>query len=101
MGSMNMPGISLHLTNLTNISEEVKIPTSRILELIDAPHTSFAWPATQNIYPLPKKLENRKRQDAFTEIEAEKKHEVPEGPKLPGTQRSCIKETLRRLTGSQ
>ena len=95
MGSMNMPGVSLSLTNLTNISDDTGIATSRLLELIDAPHTSFAWPATQNIYPLPTKLEGRKRQDAFTEVEDEGKHAIPAGPKLQ-TSAGTIQKAMKQ-----
>ena len=84
MGSMNMPGLSISLTNLTNIAADTGVSTTKLLELIDAPHTSFAWPATQNIYPVPQKLQGRKRQDAFTEVEKEAKKEEAAGPTLQG-----------------
>lgn len=84
MGSMNMPGISLSLLNLTNIAAECSFTSvEHLLQLIDAPHTSVAWPATQNIYPLPEKLRNRKRADQFTEADKEEKV-VVQGPKLQG-----------------
>ena len=82
MGSMNMPGFSLSLTNFSNISSETSTPTATLLRLIDAPHTSPAWPATQNIYPVPEALKGRKRADQFTEVEKEEKKVDIGGPKL-------------------
>ena len=72
MGSMNMPGISLTLLNLSNVSEECNIPVSKLLEMLDAPHNSPAWPQTSGIYPLPKDLE-RVRKDAWVDVEKEEK----------------------------
>lgn len=82
MGSMNMPGFSLSLTNLTNISESTKIPVEDLLALVDAPHNTPAWPATQNIYPVPEHLAKRKRQEQFTEVAAEETKVHVQGPKL-------------------
>ncbi|WWD07286.1 dihydroxyacetone kinase [Kwoniella europaea PYCC6329] len=83
MGSMNMPGISLSLLNLTNVAAENSfVSTSRLLELLDAPHNSPAWPATSQRYPLPEGLRNRKREDAFTEVEEEKEEVYTGGAKL-------------------
>lgn len=81
MGSMNMPGFSISLTNLTNISEDTGTPTERLLQLIDAPHRSSAWPQTSSIYPLPSKFQ-RKREEQFTEVEKEEKKVVKSGPKI-------------------
>ena len=72
MGSMNMPGISLTLLNLSNVSEECNIPASKLLEMLDAPHNSPAWPQTSGIYPLPQELK-RSRKDAWVDIEKEEK----------------------------
>lgn len=84
MGSMNMPGVSLSLLNLTNIADECPFASvEHLLQLIDAPHTTTAWPATQNIYPVPEKLKSRKRADQFTEVDKEEKV-VATGPKLDG-----------------
>lgn len=86
MGSMNMPGISLSLLNLTNVAEECSfVDTSKLIGFLDAPHNSVAWPATSQIYPLPEKLANRKREDKFVDVEEEKKEEVTGGPQLFGT----------------
>ncbi|KAK1923124.1 Dak1 domain-containing protein, partial [Papiliotrema laurentii] len=81
MGSMNMPGFSISLTNLSNISEETKVPVERLLELVDAPHNSPAWPATSTIYPVPESL-RRARQDQFTEVEKEEHVAPKRGPKI-------------------
>jgi dihydroxyacetone kinase len=85
MGSMNMPGVSLSLLNLTNIAEECSFTsTSHLLELIDAPHNTPGWPATQNMYPVPPNLASRKRADQFIEVEKEEKVVHTGGPKLIG-----------------
>ncbi len=85
MTSMNMPGISLSLLNLTNVASECSSTSvAQLLEFIDAPHNSPAWPATQNIYPLPEKLRNRRRADQFTEVAKEETNLAPDGPKLQG-----------------
>lgn len=81
MGSMNMPGVSISLLNLTNVSAETNIPIDTLLELIDAPHRSSAWPSNANLRPVPKGLQ-RKRQDQYTEVEEEKKEKVKGGPKI-------------------
>lgn len=85
MGSMNMPGISLSLLNLTNIAEECSFTsTKHLLELIDAPHNTPGWPATQNMYPVPPELAQRKRADQFIEVEKEEKVAHIGGPKMIG-----------------
>lgn len=84
MGSMNMPGISLSLLNLSNIESETGVTADRLIELIDAPHTSVAWPATEHIYQnLPKSLASRKRHDQYIDVPEEKKETAPTGPKIP------------------
>ncbi|WWC72612.1 dihydroxyacetone kinase [Kwoniella pini CBS 10737] len=95
MGSMNMPGISLSLLNLTNVADEHSfVSTSELLEFLDAPHNSPAWPATAQRYPLPETLRNRKRTDAFTEVEEEKEEVYTGGAKLIVDAKS-IRETLK------
>jgi dihydroxyacetone kinase len=83
MGSMNMPGISLTLLNLTNVSEECNIPTEKLLEMLDAPHNSPAWPQSP-IYPLPKELE-RGRKEAWVDVEKEEKVVKKGGKQIFGT----------------
>jgi dihydroxyacetone kinase len=87
MGSMNMPGISLTLLNLTNVSEETSVSTDKLLELLDAPHNTPAWPTTAGVYPLPKELEGRGRKDAWVEVEKEEKVVRKEGNKIIGMSR--------------
>ncbi|OCF38378.1 dihydroxyacetone kinase [Kwoniella heveanensis CBS 569] len=83
MGSMNMPGISLSLLNLNNVSADCPfVSTDRLLELLDAPHNSVAWPATSQIYPLPERLRGRKREEQFTEVEEEREEIETGGAKL-------------------
>ncbi|ORY26018.1 Dak1 domain-domain-containing protein [Naematelia encephala] len=83
MGSMNMPGISISLLNLTNVTQDCNfVSVLDLLQMMDAPQNSVAWPATSGIYPLPDYLKNRKREDAFTEIEEQEKAFEFGGPKL-------------------
>ena len=80
---MNMPGMSISILNLSNVSADTGLPVDELLSLIDAPHNTPAWPATQNIYPLPTALAKRKRADMFTEVAEEAHEKKPvEGPKL-------------------
>ncbi|EIW70120.1 hypothetical protein TREMEDRAFT_29967 [Tremella mesenterica DSM 1558] len=94
MGSMNMPGMSISLLNLTNVSEECGLSIEELLELIDAPHNSPGWPATQNMYPVPDFLARRKREEHFTEVDAEPRKEVSKGPKLIASAKT-IQECMR------
>lgn len=88
MTSLNMPGISLSLLNLTNISSECSIVSvGRLLDFLDAPHNSPGWPAIP-IRPVPGKLDQRKREDKFTEVEKEEKQVPLEGPKLQSQYRT-------------
>ncbi|WVQ95651.1 dihydroxyacetone kinase [Kwoniella sp. CBS 9459] len=83
MGSMNMPGISLSLLNLNNVAADCPfVNTDRLLELLDAPHNSVAWPATSQIYPLPEGLRGRKREEQFTEVEEEREEIETGGAQL-------------------
>lgn len=108
MASLNAPGFSISLLNLTHVSKtfasvssdpvpsatstkstnskEVKsISVEGLLELIDAPHSSAAWPGG-NIYPLSEYLQRRKMEERFIdepehhEEQVEKKDE----PKVLG-----------------
>lgn len=98
MGSMNMPGVSLSLLNLTNIAEECSFTsTSHLLELIDAPHNTPGWPATQNMYPVPANLASRKRADQFIEVEKEEKVVHTGGPKLIGTSAQAVEMLVLTL----
>ncbi|WVQ85797.1 dihydroxyacetone kinase [Cryptococcus sp. DSM 104549] len=96
MGSMNMPGISLSLLNLTNVAADISsVSTEQLLTFLDAPHNSVSWPATSQIYPLPEALKGRKREDKFVEAEEEEKEEVVGGPQLFGDKefiRSAMKQ---------
>lgn len=84
MGSMNMPGISLTLLNLSNVSQECSIPVLKLLELLDAPHNTPAWPTTQNMYPVPQALQDRKRQEAWVDVAKEEKPKRKESKKILG-----------------
>lgn len=82
MGSMNMPGISLSLLNLTNVAADCPFTSvDNLLANLDAPHNSSAWPTTQNIYPVPSALQ-RKRQDQYIDVPAEQKVVVEGGAQL-------------------
>lgn len=94
MGSMNMPGISLTLLNLTNVSEECSIPVSKLLDMLDAPHNSPAWPCTQNMYPVSQALEGRKRQDAWVDVKKEEKPPRKESKQILGTSSATEKSPI-------
>jgi dihydroxyacetone kinase len=83
MGSMNMPGISLTLLNLSNVSEECNIPVEKLLGMLDAPHNSPAWPMTSGIYPLPPNLE-RGRKEAWVDVAKEEKPVRKESKQILG-----------------
>ena len=95
MGSMNMPGISLSLLNLTNVASECPSfgGVDGLIAHLDAPHNSSAWPTTQNIYPVPSTLQ-RKRQDQYIDVEKEEKI-VPEGGAKLLVDPKGIQEALR------
>ena len=83
MSSMNMPGISLSLLNLTNVASECPFTSiTTLLDLLDAPHRSPGWPSSGNIYPLPDRLKARKRADQFIEVTKEEKKAPAGEPKL-------------------
>lgn len=83
MGSMNMPGVSLSLLNLNNVSADTGLSIATLMEYMDAEHMSPCWPVNQkNVYPLPANLRDRKRTDAFIDVEAEHKAPAPTGPPL-------------------
>lgn len=86
MGSMNMPGMSLSLLNLSNVAGECGsdgLTVERLLEFTDAPHNTPGWPTTQYAYKnLPKELAERKRSDAYFEPIEEKKEAAYKGPSL-------------------
>lgn len=84
MGSMNMPGISLTLLNLTNVSDETSIPVDKLLELVDAPHRTPAWPTTHNLYPVSPELAHRKRQDAWVDVAKDEKPPKKESKPIYG-----------------
>lgn len=85
MGSMNMPGVSLSLLNLTNVAAETGLNVDRLFELIDAPHRTTAWPANTAMYPVDAALSGRKRADKFTEVAKEEKVKHADGPKITST----------------
>lgn len=91
MASLNAPGFSISLLNLTHVaktfasissepipnaisttsstkSQEVtSISVEALLELIDAPHASAAWPGG-DIYPLPEHLQRRCMGERFIDV---------------------------------
>ncbi|WWC64359.1 dihydroxyacetone kinase [Kwoniella dejecticola CBS 10117] len=46
MSSLNAPGVSITLTNLTNVSRSTSTPIDRILQFYDAATDAAAWPRT-------------------------------------------------------
>jgi dihydroxyacetone kinase len=82
MTSLNAPGFSLTLLNLTHISKIVS-SVDELLAFVDAPHASAAWPST-NVYPVPPQLAKRAREEKFVDIPADHKLAQVGGPTLNG-----------------
>ncbi|KAJ7904951.1 Dak1 domain-containing protein [Mycena leptocephala] len=80
MTSLNAPGFSLTLLNLTHISKTVS-SVDELLAFVDAPHASAAWPST-NVYPVPPQLAKRAREEKFVDIPADHKLAPVGGPTL-------------------
>lgn len=95
MGSMNMPGMSLSVLNVSNVARETGLSVEKLISLLDAPHTAPAWPATSSVYPLPAKLQNRPLSERLTEIPAETKESAPKGPRLEGD-KDLVARILRK-----
>ncbi|KAJ7641469.1 Dak1 domain-containing protein [Roridomyces roridus] len=66
MTSLNAPGFSLTLLNLTHIAKSVS-SVEELIKFVDAPHASAAWPS-KSVYPTPTHLEKRAREEKFIEI---------------------------------
>ncbi|EJT49850.1 glycerone kinase [Trichosporon asahii var. asahii CBS 2479] len=96
MGSMNMPGMSLSVMNVSNVARDTGLSVDKIISLLDAPHTAPAWPATAGVYPLPEKLRNRPLSERLTEISPEEtKESAPKGPALKADP-ELIRQILRK-----
>ncbi|OZJ04492.1 hypothetical protein BZG36_02667 [Bifiguratus adelaidae] len=65
MTSMNAPGISISLLNLTNIAKTSNHTLDELLQLIDAPHGTFSWPGSAVYQQLPDAIINRSREEKF------------------------------------
>jgi dihydroxyacetone kinase len=87
MTSLNAPGFSLTLLNLTHIATSVSSVTE-LLAFVDAPHASAAWPST-SVFPVPEKLARRTREEKFVDIPAEHRLAVVGGSTLQGTLVGC------------
>lgn len=79
--SLNAPGFSLSLLNLTSVSQATSSSIDTLLELVDAPHSSAAWQTST--YPAPGNLASRKRTEKFVDVPAEAKAKEEAGPTLP------------------
>ena len=84
MTSLNSPGFSLTLLNLSLISKSVS-SIEELLGFIDAPHASASWP-TSSVYSTPEALRNRTRAERFIDVPRENEHVdvVVDGAKLHG-----------------
>ncbi|KAJ7736744.1 Dak1 domain-containing protein [Mycena maculata] len=80
MTSLNAPGFSLTLLNLTRIAKTVS-SVDELLAFVDAPHASAAWPS-KSVYPVPERLAKRTRDEKFVDIPAEHKLAQVGGPTL-------------------
>ncbi|KDR72886.1 hypothetical protein GALMADRAFT_252217 [Galerina marginata CBS 339.88] len=74
MGSLNAPGFSLTLLNLSLVSKTVS-SVEELVTFIDAPHASAAWP-TSSMYSTPEALKNRTREERFINVPEEKTENV-------------------------
>lgn len=99
MGSMNMPGVSLSVLNVSNVARDTGLPEDALLDLLDAPHAAPAWPATSTVHPLPAHLRGRTLADALTELPAEVKAAAPPGPRLDGDA-ALIRRILARAAAA-
>lgn len=88
MTSLNAPGFSFTLLNLTHIAKTVS-SVEELLAFVDAPHASAAWPST-SVYPIPARLSKRSREEKFVDIPAEHKLAHVGGPTLKGALQSCL-----------
>jgi len=70
IGSLNQPGFSLILLNLTHVS---KTPSSvdQVTFLIDAPQVSATWPASSIIGSTPEALRKRTREEKWMDVPGE------------------------------
>ena len=62
MGSLNQPGFSLTLLNLTHVAKSTS-SVDQVISLIDAPHASASWPTNSIIGSTPEALRNRTREE--------------------------------------
>ncbi|KAF4543860.1 Dihydroxyacetone kinase [Lasiodiplodia theobromae] len=70
--SLNGPGFSLTLGNLSNVASAVNRPVSKLLELLDAPTTAPAWPRSGYSQPVSiSKESSDRREKARAEVEQE------------------------------
>jgi dihydroxyacetone kinase len=70
MGSLNQPGFSLTLLNLTHVSKTAS-SVDQVTSLIDAPHASAAWPANNIIGSTPEALRKRTREEKWIDVPEE------------------------------
>jgi dihydroxyacetone kinase len=88
MGSLNQPGFSLTLLNLTHAAKSAS-SVEQIISLIDAPHATAAWPTNSIIGSTPEALRKRTREERSIDIPKETAEVVVGGPKLYGTFRGA------------
>ena len=89
MGSLNQPGFSLTLLNLTHVAKSTS-SVEQVISLIDAPHASAAWPTNSIIGSTPEALTNRTREERSIDVPEETAEVVVGGPKLYGTFRGAM-----------
>ena len=89
MGSLNQPGFSLTLLNLTHVAKSAS-SVDQVISLIDAPHASASWPTNSIIGSTPEALRNRTREERSIDVPEEIAEVVVGGPKLYGTSRRDV-----------
>lgn len=83
--SLNGPGFSLTLGNISNVASAVNRPVSKLLELLDAPTTAPAWPRSGYGQPVSiSKESSDRREKARAEVEQDVSDvKGPEGTSSP------------------
>lgn len=94
MTSLNAPGFSISLLNLSFVARARNNGKgeAEIIELVDAPHASAAWPGS-NLSLVPEHLARRTREERFVDVVEEPVVKVEES----STKVQVDAETLRRV----
>ena len=89
MGSLNQPGFSLALFNLTHVTKSAS-SVDQIISLIDGPHASATWPTNSIVGLTPEGLRKRTQEGRSINVPEETTEVVVGGPKIYGTSRCDV-----------